>query len=260
MPNESGYVDFNQYFDANQSEEERLMQEAMDRARSADTKAKSALARSKTEAQGRYGADGQISGEQADLTQTASYGDYLAAKKSAEEAYAGVGGASASPFSEAVRGAIRSRSQLDEQAQAGMEALGSRDVNAKAWALDNSVSQIKQRGDAKAAAEAKTAAADAQAKSQRESKDAFYGKVYDKWMHGYEQGDQWSDTRRDAQMLSAGYDDGWTLPERTDLQRSMTPADRRMNKIERDAWTDGGEYGPGTPGTTGMTKYGKKAY
>ena len=68
----SGFVDFNQYYDQNQDEETRLMQEAMDRARGYDAKAQSALGRSQQEAKGHFNAHGVNAGEytdsQADIT------------------------------------------------------------------------------------------------------------------------------------------------------------------------------------------------
>lgn len=142
MPdNSSGFVDFNAYSDLNRDDETRLMEEAMQRAEAADREAGIAMSKSKQQARGnmdwREGSStyGQQVGAVEDIAQTASYSDYLAAKKTAESAWAQLAGGTGRAG--ALRGAIRGGSDMDERAKSGIEASKARGAEGIDWARQN---------------------------------------------------------------------------------------------------------------------------
>ena len=271
----SGFVDFNQYYDQNQDEETRLMQEAMDRARGYDAKAQSALGRSQQEAKGHFNAHGVNAGEytdsQADITKTASYGDYLAAKKDAENAYAGISAPSNNPFAEAVHGAILAQSpQYAQQAQAGMAGLNARDTAAAGGVRDFStganahLQASSAERDRKAQEIKDRAAADAKLKSDYLAGlwHKYSTSSADSWgQGGVGSGGGRGVTDQDrglwAQQLSSGQDSGdfnlGSMPGQTQGSRNVWGG-----RIENDAWgqlpVDATGNAPLRPG--GKTKNG----
>lgn len=200
--NASSYVDFNQYYDQNQDDEQRLMQAAMDRARGSDDKAQSALRRSQQEATAHYGPNGQLVGEQADITQTASYGDYLAAKKAAEEGYAGLSAPSKNPFSEAVRGAVRTRDGIAAQQQAALQGIQGRDMLATQRVATNAAGVVQDRTKQQAGRDAVEAEKQARLQSDAIGKSKFSQGIKDRLAKLW-------DTRDKRAQLTYGGDKGW---------------------------------------------------
>lgn len=231
MPdNASGFVDFNQFLNLNGDEEKRLFDEAMARAEQATQAEKGALRHSELEA-------GSSDAAAGDVSKTASYSDYLTAKRNAASAWAALRARSRDPRAAAVQGAVMTPEQraaagsADADAQAREDAIAGRVKDQWAGAQTNRAARAayeKQQADAKAARE----------KADAEAANAHYGNVYAKWLAN-RSGNQTmnpQDGQRWAQMLSGGVDSGWGLPDRTPDQRMNTPNDRRGFAIEEDAW------------------------
>lgn len=171
MPNSSGFVDFSQQLGVSGDEERRLLEQAMSRAQEATTKAQGSLAHAGQEAAGHYDANGQIVGESADLSKTASYSDYLQAKQSAAQAWAAVGGPTLSPRS--VRGAMQGQLGVDAASRTAGDALHAREDQLGAQTTSNAASLTTQRAKAVGDAEMKKQALDDQKKKDDGAKAAY---------------------------------------------------------------------------------------
>lgn len=107
MPdNGSGFVSFDDYYNANKDEEDRQLQAALERARNADADTSHALMVTSNQAEGLNG-----------LSSVGSYTDYLAAKQKAENAWAQVQAGSTSPYEDAVRSRLRDEQGVGAEAQ-----------------------------------------------------------------------------------------------------------------------------------------------
>lgn len=112
MPdNSSGFVDFNEYSNLNSGEEQRLLDESVQRAQDATTKEKQALRTSEIDA-GRSNTG---------LSETLSYSDYLKASREAASAWAAVTSRSRDPRAAALQGSIGQ----DAKAQAAAAGVDS---------------------------------------------------------------------------------------------------------------------------------------
>lgn len=249
MPdNSSGFVDFNTYSDLNRDDETRLMEEAMQRAEAADREASIAMAKSKQQARGnmdwREGSStyGQQVGAVEDIAQTASYSDYLAAKKTAESAWAQLAGGTGRAG--ALRGAIRGGSDMDERAKAGIDASKARGAEGIDWARQNAGGASQQNAATLAERKRRADEVAGRATADREAKDKYLQTIYGRWIgdrqdtRGFNLYD--TDRQKWAQDLSTGVDEGWKLPDQTGADRANSGGrDLRGIAIENDAWRDG---------------------
>lgn len=229
MPNSSGYVDFNQYAELNQDEEQRLMEEAMARAEAADQTARQQLVRTSQEAVN-TGAEG--------LSRTGSYQDYLKAKKGAADAWAAVGAEGADPRSAALHGTLRARNGVGARATASADELAGREERLGQHVGEAYAGAVKGKADREAYAAAQAKAKEDRAKADQDAASAHYAGVYGRWLAGRQAGGvgvQQQDLQRQAQMLSGGVDAGFQLPGRT-AEQMGTPNDRRGWAIEQQAW------------------------
>lgn len=168
MPN---FVDFSQFAAANAGSEQELLQRALQRAEQATAKEKQALVKSKQEARGHYGADGQYTGEAEGLSQTVSYSDYLKASREAASAWAAVTARSADPRTAALQGSMGGDAGA-RAAAAGTES-GQRLDAAGAEVEAGRKSQLSQRD-----ARAKYAKEQADAAKARADRDAGAKEAY----------------------------------------------------------------------------------
>ncbi len=191
MPdNSSGFVDFNQYADLNQSDEQRLMEEAMQRAEAADQKSKLALGHASQEAQGRYvtqadidadtragkaprGRVGAIVGESQGLSQTASYGDYLKAKQDASNAWAQVNAKGADPRTNALRGQLSAQGGMGARAAAAEAERARREGMVSGNITSHAAGLAGQRGR-----ESADTAAAAEAAKAQQAKESGWNAAY----------------------------------------------------------------------------------
>lgn len=159
MPNSSGFVDFNQYRDTNQDDEQAMLERAMEAAHRADERAQGGLRAASRETFGKYDSHGQVVGEKA-LSETASYSDYLKAKQDAGAAWAAVNARSVDPRRAALQSTMGdARSGVDlgaQEAAAGAAAdahivglKGDRErAAADAEMKKNALAQREQQGEA----------------------------------------------------------------------------------------------------------------
>ncbi len=258
MPdNSSGFVDFNQYSDLNRDEETRMLEQAMARAEAASADAQGKLRGVKREAAGRYGADGQITGEASDIAQTASYSDYLSAKGNAEKAWAAVTASTRNPYADAMRGQIGAQRGVDATAGTAREGLNAQDAAARAQIAGQSESLGRQRT-------AQAAEKEAKAKALKERADFDAGN-YATHMQGIQDrlGKVWAgrDQRATASFGTpgAGGAQKWTGYETGQMDELGRLA--KQNGVY-DAWGDTGawdadvEYGQGASVERGQKGFG----
>lgn len=165
MANASGFVDFNQFAEQNQDEESRLMEEAMARAEAADQAAQGQFARVSQQSRARYGADGQLT-DTTGASQTASYADYLKAKKTAASAWAALNARSKDPRLAALQGSIQPGGKK------GID-FGAKEAALNADVVSGQASVGRQRVEAAAAAEAKRKAEEERAKGHEEARGRY---------------------------------------------------------------------------------------
>lgn len=163
MANSSGFIDFNQYVEQNAPEEQRLLEQAMQRAEAAQGRSQLALRKAEAEGQGRYGADGLISGEKA-LSQTASYSDYLKANAEASAAWAAVTSRSRDPRASALQGSIGGDAK--GRAAQAMGDAAARESRAGANLDSNLVARTGDRSKRLSDAATKRAADEARAQTE----------------------------------------------------------------------------------------------
>ena len=246
MPNASGYVDFSQQMELSGDEEQRLLEEAMQRAEQADTAAQTSLRGVATDANNQ---------NVADLTQAGSYSDYLAAKRNAANAWAAVTGPDANPRS--VRSSVASgRLGAQGRSDAATRELASREGEFGRRAGEDFAEKNRNR----VALETRRGR-DAEAARDRQQRidaaeENFRQTAYSKWSNwdrarrgGTNPGGQVEDFQRYAQQLSNEVDKGWKLPEQNADERARFGGhDIRPLAIETAA--RGGEWLPRDTKTT----------
>ena len=243
MPdNSSGYIDFNQYSEQNGADEQQRIEQAMQRAEAAQGKAQGALRKSELEGAGRYGKDGQITGEKS-LSQTASYSDYLKASQEATAAWAAVNSRSKDPRLAALQGSLggpgRERSAQAMAAAAAQEkSVGTE--------LDGGVASLAvERTQRAAEAAAKAKAAKERADFDAGNKAAFNADIQKRISK------VWGgrDTRATATWGGAGAEgwQAWTpdeIGQMDELGRLSKQAGTYDAWGKTGAWDTDTKYGP----------------
>lgn len=210
MRNASGFVNFADFTEANASEDERLMQEALAAAEAADLDARNRLRATRQQAE-REAFGGGLEG---DITRVGSYSDYLAAKQKAERAWAAFGAAGNDPRRAGTRDAARKRLGIDSRDEeaasrlAEIEARYGKDVaeayRGGAYSRDLYAKQAAERA----------AAEKARADEWNQTTGQFYADVERKLRGGDpftpfgRPGMNMQDQQRRAQMLTVGRAEG----------------------------------------------------
>ena len=152
MANSSGFVDFSQQLAATGDEEQRLLEQAMQRAEEAQGKAQAGLRQVGRESRGRYGKDGQLS-DGTDIAETASYSDYLSAKGAAAKAWQAVTSPDVNP--RGMRSVVQGRMGVDQKRQQAGQGLSRQQAGYHRELGEQRGSNARQRTAAAAQQEAK---------------------------------------------------------------------------------------------------------
>lgn len=166
MANSSGFVDFSQEMAGTGDAERRLLEQALARAEEATGKSQQALRNAERDAGGRYGADGQLTGEESSLSQSASYSDYLSAKGAAKAAWEAVASENLNPRS--VRGVLQGSMGVGGRMRGVGEDLAAREDAAGGRLETRHAALETHRAQRIADAEAKRAAAAERERVDRE--------------------------------------------------------------------------------------------
>lgn len=194
-----GFIDYATFEELNRPEEERLMDEALARAQAADEHARAAGARASVEAQGRYNTAGQIVGDMADITQTASYSDYLKAKQDAEAARRSVMGPTGDFRRDAVREQMGTARGLPGQLAEAQRAQEFREGRRATEAREGYAGVRQQR----AAEQERRRAADAEAQRRADAEAQHLAAFQDTLRQRFAQ--QWQGFDAAANNFWGGY-------------------------------------------------------
>lgn len=225
-------------------EEQRLLEEAMARAEQADAAAQSSLRSAATDASNQ---------NVNDITQSASYSDYLAAKRNAANAWAAVTGPDANPRS--VRGGVANRLGASQRAGAAGDELSRREGVFQGRVGEDYAEKQRNRTALEARRSQEAAAADERQRAGDAAQEQYRQSIYSKWANwdrarrgGFSPGGEIQDFQRYAQQLGQEVDKGWKLPRQTEAERNSTlGGDMRGWAIESTARQ---EYLPQSPRTT----------
>jgi hypothetical protein len=129
--NASGFVDFNQFNELNADEEARMFEQAMAEAEAATEREKLALRKSIEEARGKFNMkEGAYEGSVGDISQVASYSDYLQSKRDAAAAWAKLNERSKDPLLASVQGGAMTPEQRAALAKSGVDTQAREDAAA----------------------------------------------------------------------------------------------------------------------------------
>jgi len=236
--NASGFVDFNQFNELNADEEARMFEQAMAEAEAATEREKTALRLTKQDASGSLrGPNGRPTAMTDDISKTASYSDYLQAKRDAAAAWAKLSARSRDPLLASVQGAAMTPEQ--RAAAAGADAAAQAREDGAAGEVKSGYEANLQAGAKRAAWEkAQADAAAKRADDDKQNKQTFYDKIYrdligGQWEGDFAEGMNGGDIKQRSRWLNTGVEAGDWSP----------PREKMKGSIYRQAWgRPGGRY------------------